>query len=229
MSDEIDDTEPEFPAVELDAGVRSVLARGDTWAEPPADLEASILAAMRLERDAPAVDRGESDTNVVPIAASASAGTSADTASSTQQQRRSRRAMVWVVGVAAALVAVAGVGIAVQRSVAPEATIALNSLDADATVRGEAELRETPSGVRIDLDLVGLPPAPDGSYYQGWLKNSAGELVTIGTFHARDGARDIVLWSGVETDDYDLLTITIQQEGAGAESSGVVVLSGSLP
>ena len=75
----------------------------------------------------------------------------------------------------------------------------------------------------------GAPPAPAGSYYQGWLRNKDGDAVTIGTFHGREGTNDIILWSGVDIADYPTLTVTIQQEGAGAESSGRVVLRGVIP
>ena len=84
-------------------------------------------------------------------------------------------------------------------------------------------------GFEIELDISGLPPAPAGSYYQGWLRNEDGDAVTIGTFHGREGTDDIILWSGVDIADYSALTVTIQQEGAGAESSGRVVLRGETP
>ena len=37
-----------------------------------------------------------------------------------------------------------------------------------------------------------------------------------------------MLWSGVDLERYPTLTVTLQQEGAGAESSGQVVLSGTV-
>ena len=45
--------------------------------------------------------------------------------------------------------------------------------------------------------------------------------------HARR-RRHVELWSGVPLDRYPTLTVTLQQEGAGQESSGQVVLSGEV-
>jgi hypothetical protein len=106
-------------------------------------------------------------------------------------------------------------------------TLAGTELAPDAA--GRANILPTDSGFKIKLDISGLPPAPAGSYYQGWLRNKDGNAVTIGTFHGREGTDDIILWSGVDIVDYPTLTVTIQQEGAGAESSGRVVLRGEIP
>jgi hypothetical protein len=95
--------------------------------------------------------------------------------------------------------------------------------DASAVVRVE----ETGSGVAIELDVRGLPPAEPGTYYQAWMKGPDG-LVTVGTFHLRGGDDSIELWSGVPPDRYPTLTVTLQQEGAGQQSSGRVVLSGDI-
>jgi hypothetical protein len=90
-----------------------------------------------------------------------------------------------------------------------------------------ARVEETGSGVAIELDVRGLPPAEPGTYYQAWMKGPDG-LVTVGTFHLRGGDDSIELWSGVPPDRYPTLTVTLQQEGAGQESSGRVVLSGDI-
>jgi hypothetical protein len=82
--------------------------------------------------------------------------------------------------------------------------------------------------VAIALDIRDLPPAPEGFYYQGWVRNEEGETVTIGTFHMRAGDSTVTLWSGVPVEEYPTLTITLQEEGAGPESSGQVVLRGSI-
>jgi Anti-sigma-K factor rskA len=90
-----------------------------------------------------------------------------------------------------------------------------------------ARVEETGSGVAIELDVSGLPPAERGTYYQAWMKGPDG-LVTVGTFHLRGGDDSVELWSGVPPDRYPTLTVTLQQEGAGQESSGRVVLSGDI-
>ncbi|MEJ7705278.1 MAG: anti-sigma factor [Geodermatophilaceae bacterium] len=133
-------------------------------------------------------------------------------------------------GTAGALMGVAAVGTAVVISQTGQdsTVVALTPTELAPDASGTAELSERPSGFSIELDIDGLPPAAEGSYYQAWLKNADGELVTIGTFHARDGSDDVILWSGVDPADYPTLTVTLQREGEGAQSSGQVVLTGSL-
>jgi hypothetical protein len=90
-----------------------------------------------------------------------------------------------------------------------------------------ATVEDTGSGVSIELDVSGLPPAEPGTYYQAWVKGPDG-LVTVGTFHMRGGDDKVDLWSGVPLDRYPTLTVTLQDEDAGQESSGRVVLSGDV-
>ena len=90
-----------------------------------------------------------------------------------------------------------------------------------------------------DFDVAGTELAPEasavatveelgsGTYYQAWVKGPEG-LVTVGTFHMRDGDDSVELWSGVPVDRYPTLTVTLQDEGGGQESSGRVVLSGQI-
>ena len=131
---------------------------------------------------------------------------------------------------AAAAVAVIGTVtvVAVTGDDDPDATtVALAGTDVEPNAEGQAEITSTPSGFEIQLDITGLPPAPAGAYYQAWLRND-GDAVTIGTFHGRQGSDDIILWSGVDVADFPTLTVTLQQVGGGAESSGIVVLRGDI-
>ncbi|WP_369275886.1 anti-sigma factor [Streptomyces sp. R11] len=103
-------------------------------------------------------------------------------------------------------------------------------LTASASAAGHADvtLRDTPSGVAIEADFQAIPPAPEGSYYEGWVTGERG-AVAIGTFHLRDGQSDVTLWAGVELADYPRMTVTLQKEGGGPASSGNIVLSGDVP
>ncbi len=92
----------------------------------------------------------------------------------------------------------------------------------------EATLTELGAGTEVVLEIEDLPPAPEGSYYQAWARSPDGELVSMGTFHMRDGDATVTLWSGVDPADFPTVTVTIQQLGAGPESSGQVVLRGSI-
>ncbi|HEX6578928.1 MAG TPA: anti-sigma factor [Jiangellaceae bacterium] len=180
--------------------------------DPPVALEDRTLAALRAE-----LDTGPAPT--------------VDEFAMARERRSRRRRWAPVLVAAAAAVAVGTVAtVAVIGNDEPESavvTLAGTELEPDAA--GRANIAPMDSGFEIELDISGLPPAPAGTYYQGWLRNEEGDAVTIGTFHGREGTADIVLWSGVDIADYPTITVTIQQERAGAESSGQVVLRGEIP
>jgi hypothetical protein len=184
------------------------------WVEPPAGLADSIIAAIAAERAvAPRT----------PVVAMPSAQPRASA------RRHRSRATWWIGAAAAAAVAVLAVGVVVSRDdseTVEQFSIAGTELDSDAAAT--AELNDLPNGVAIKLDISDLDPAPDGFYYQGWVRSDDGETVTIGTFHMRGGDGTVTLWSGVDVAEYPTLTVTLQEEGAGPESSGQVVLRGSI-
>ena len=159
------------------------------------------------------------------------AGPTVDEIAVARERRSRRRRWAPMLVAAAAVVAVGAVAtVAVTGNDEPESsvvTLAGTELEPDAA--GRATIASMDSGFEIELDISGPPPAPAGTYYQGWLRNEDGDAVTIGTFHGREGTDDIILWSGVDVADYPTLTVTIQQERAGAESSGQVVLRGEIP
>jgi hypothetical protein len=187
---------------------RDLLADDAVWAEPLPTGVDELLAAIQAESD-----------GTVPAAPAS--------APRVPSRRRSRRLVL--VAAAAGIVAVAGVVGVVVRSADDGAgqdfAVAGTELAPDAS--GVATVEETGSGVAIELDVSGLPPAEPGTYYQAWVKGPDG-LVTVGTFHMRGGDDHVDLWSGVPLDRYPTLTVTVQQEGAGQASSGRVVLSGEV-
>jgi Anti-sigma-K factor rskA len=141
------------------------------------------------------------------------------------------RLPVSVLAAAAALVVLAGaVGMfAITRGedhpAGTEFAIAGTPLVPDASANATVE--DQSAGVSIKLDVRGLPPAKPGTYYQAWVSGSDG-AVTIGTFHMRGGDGWIYLWSGVETDRYPTLNVTLENEGIDPASSGLVVLTGRI-
>jgi hypothetical protein len=196
---------PGDPARTDAEGVHDLLADEKLWAEPdPGGLE-SLLAAIESEAGPTVPERARHPRRPAP----------------------SRRLVL--VAAAAAVVLVAGVAAGVLRSGGGgggrEVAIAGTELAPDASATATVE--DTPSGVSIALDVHDLSPARPGTYYQAWVKGPSG-AVTIGTFHVREGDDTVDLWSGVELDRYPTLTVTVQQEGQGAESSGRVVLSGRV-
>ena len=190
----------------------AALRREELWVDPPVDLEDRTLAALRAELDtgpAPTVD---------------------ELAVARERRSRRRRWAPMLVAAAAAVAVGAVATVAVTGNDEPESTVVtLAGTELEPDAAGRANIAPTDSGFKIELDISGLPPAPAGTYYQGWLRNEDGDAVTIGTFHGREGTDDIILWSGVDIADYPTLTVTIQQERAGAESSGQVVLRGEIP
>lgn len=216
---------------ELPEGVAVVLQQRETWEEPPADLQDAVRAALLRARSSTASEDLSRPPTTPTDASEVAVG---DDLAAARHRRAERSSGEWrwprLLLVAAAVVGVAAVGTAVAVSQAgPESTVvALMPTEQEPSASGTAAISDTPSGFSIELDLEGLPPAAEGSYYQAWLKNAEGELVTIGTFHARDGSDDVILWSGVDPADYPTLTVTLQREGEGPQSSGQVVLVGTL-
>jgi Anti-sigma-K factor rskA len=187
---------------------RDLLADDAVWAEPSPTGVDELLAAIQAESG-----------GTVPAAPAS--------APRVPSRHRSRRLVL--VAAAAGIVAVAGIVGVVVRSADDGAgqdfAVAGTELAPDAS--GVATVEKTGSGVAIELDVSGLPPAEPGTYYQAWVKGPDG-LVTVGTFHMRGGDDHVDLWSGVPLDRYPTLTVTLQQEGAGQASSGRVVLSGEV-
>jgi hypothetical protein len=189
---------------ELDV-LRRMLASGEVWAEPPSDLTDAVVAGVRDAR----------------------AGSTAVPSQSTARPRRRNRMPMLLAAAAAVLVVVAAAGVVVSRNSGGAEQVALSSTELEPDASGSVSLRETGSGISISLSIADLPAAAPGTFYQAWMKGPKGS-VPIGTFHAREGDGPIELWSGVDIADYPTLTVTIQQEGAGPESSGRVVLTGDL-
>jgi hypothetical protein len=154
-------------------------------------------------------------------------------ASPSARRGRFGRPVVWG-GLAAAAAALV-VGVAVVELVGSTSDgdgtgqeVALAGTELAPGASAVATLRDTPTGVAVDLEVEGLPPAPEGSYYQAWVKGPAG-LVAIGTFHNREPDDEPVgLWSGVDTAAYPEITVTLEPEDGDPASSGQRVLGGSL-
>ena len=129
----------------------------------------------------------------------------------------------WIAVAAATVAVVAVASVVIDRPEPPDFTLAGTELAPAA----EADVRvvETPAGVVLTLEIVGLEPAEPGSYYQGWVV-SDDAAVSVGTFHMRGGDGSVAFWSGVEILDYPVLIITRQAETAGPAQSDQVVMTG---
>jgi hypothetical protein len=198
----LDDSLDDAARAELDE-LRRLLASASTWDDPPPDLADGIVADIQTE--AP---------QVRPTAG--------------RRRPTWLRPLATVAAAAAALVAVAAGVILVARDGDDGESFALAATEVIPAASGNATVESTGSGLAISLTIDGLPPAEPGTFYQAWMRGDVGS-VPIGTFHAREGDGPIELWSGVDVADYPLMTVTIQEEGAGPESSGIVVLRGEIP
>lgn len=190
------DVDPE--RIEL---IREVLAEETTWSEPPPQVLDSVLAS---------VGAGEGP----PPGAGKGAGTG-----------RPWAILAAVAGVAAVAVALVW-GPLGETAEPADTVVALAGSELAPEAEGTAAVRPTASGWWIRLDVAHLAPAPEGSYYQGWVANEQAE-VSIGTFHMRDGEEPVVLWSGVSLLEYPTIAVTLQQEGGDHGPSNSVVLTGS--
>lgn len=178
--------------------VREVLANSSTWVEPPAGLAERVAIGIGVRSDVVSPPR--------------------------------RRWLVpAVVGIAAALVAIVGLSGVLQRSPSsPDAVAVMEGTELIPDAGGTATIRDTSSGWAIRLEVEGLPPAAPGQYYQGWAWNEAGEGVSIGTFHLRNGSYPVTLWAGVDLVEYPWIWVTLQDEGAGPAVSDRVVMRGRI-
>ncbi|MDW3845671.1 anti-sigma factor [Micromonospora sp. BRA006-A] len=196
-------------------GIAAILRREAVWAAVPPDLATRILADVGAAAAQPGARTSDQPTPM----------RRGQARRSVPALRRHRFAL------AAAAAAVVGVGgalaVTVAQTDAPPTEVALVGTDLAQQSRGEARVEDTPSGVKISIDVSGLPPAAAGTYYEGWVSGDRGS-VAIGTFHLRKGSDGVVLWSGVDMRAYPTIKVTLQQEGRGPASSGQVLLAGSL-
>jgi hypothetical protein len=193
------------------------------WTDPPPSLADSIVAAI-------AAERAEQDVTAADSPAAVPAAAPVDELSRARGRRlERRRPTMWAALASAAAVLAIAVGIVATRGDGGGGEeLAMVPTDLIPGAAGTATVTEFDAGVAIELDVEGLPPAPDGQYYAGWVRSEDGELVGVGSFHMRGRDATVTLWSGVALEDYPILSVTIQTEGEGEGSSGQVVLRGTL-
>jgi hypothetical protein len=202
MNEHVDSVE-EPNAAEM-ATIDALLSRQEVWEEPPAELENQVAHAIA------------SLTSVTSLASSRSS--------------RRRRSTGWWLSAAAACIAIISVGVVVSEAgngdeVSAETEVELSGTAAAPAAFAKAELSATPAGLRIVLDVEGLPPAPEGHFYEAWVSSDT-IRVSAGTFHLRRGHKPIELWAGVADGDFSRLAITLEPLDGDTDSSGDVQLSG---
>jgi hypothetical protein len=211
--------------------LRDLLADEAMWAEPAPGGADALMAAIRAESSspqaAPAALAGDMEDMDVPRHRAQGRGRGRSRAYRATPAHRWR---LTVVAAAAAVVLVAGLAAVLVRGTGDERggqEFAIEGTPLAPEASAIARVEVVGSGAAIELEVERLPQAGSGRYYQAWVKGPAG-LVTVGTFHMRGGDDMVELWAGVDLERYPTLTVTIQEEGAGQESSGQVVLTGEI-
>jgi len=195
------DPHDELPEAQFGA-LRDLLGSAAVWGSPHPGVEENVIASVYEE------------ASLRPRMPSAPG--------------REDRRHLWIIAFAAAFLLIAGVSIGLLATRNDTGDIvSLQGTELAPGASASAELEPTPQGLRVLMSIIGLAPAEQGKYYQGWVRNDT-DGVTIGTFHLRGGDGEVELWAGVLADEYPIVTVTLQQEGAGPESSGQVVLRGRL-
>ena len=207
MTDDADET-PDVSG-DLPVEITAVLARQSTWDDVPPGLEDAIVSAISA---APIPTRAPATVTQLDAARS---------------RRQGRAAWPWWLAAAAAAVVVVAGAVMIGRSTDGEAglVVALAGTDLAPGASATAELASTPAGLKIVLDVDGLPGAADGEMYQAWI--SDGEVrVSAGSFHLRGGDPPIELWAGTADPAFTIITVTIEPIDDDNNSSGRVVLRG---
>lgn len=190
------------------ANLTTLLRDPIMWDQPATGAEDALIAEMHSETTQRSIT---TSTNVTSI---------------TSRSRIVRSAAIFATGIAAGMLLIFSVTMFKTDDNGVE--LALTGTELAPLASASALIDQGPLGVRIILDVTGLAPSPNGTYYQAWVRKSPEAGVSAGTFHLRGGDGEIELWAGVSTDEYPLIAVTLQQEGEGTESSGKVVLKGRL-
>ena len=205
----------------------AALADGSLAPERRAELEAQVAASGEL------ADRLAEQERAVSLMRSVAAQVEAPEAlrariDAQRRPRRVRAPRLALVGAAAAagIAAIAiGLGVFGSSTSGQSFQAALAATDLAPGASGEATLRKTSAGWRIQLDATGLPRLDGGRFYEAWLRNPAGVLVPVGTFN--QGPK-VTLWAGVPPTDFTTLTVTRERADGNQASSGEKVLVGPV-
>ena len=182
-----------------DVELDALLADPALWAQPSSGLDVRVVAAVR-----------EAARPLAP-------------ASSLLERRRFSAPLAALLGAAAACIVTIGAVRVIGRTPV-QATSALVSPPGGAGATGAAKMRETNSGWEIRLNTTGLKRLDKPLYYEAWVFGPKGD-VSIGTFHT---GTDVVLWAGVELDEYPELIITIESEDNNPSASDQRALVGPI-
>jgi anti-sigma-K factor RskA len=137
-------------------------------------------------------------------------------------RRRRARVLRPVVPVAAAALAAAAVALVVLLGggTPPATTLELHALRG---VPGAARL--TITGDRAELRGHGMPPSGPHDYYEAWLADARGRMVSMGTFRVgRDGTVDAHMPVAVDVRRYRLVDVSLEPDDGNPAHSATSVM-----
>lgn len=125
---------------------------------------------------------------------------------------------------AAAAVLVIALVVGGGQDAAAPTTIALRALPG---VSGDASL--TIAGADAQLRGRGLPPSGAHDYYEAWLADARGRMVSMGTFRVgRDGRVDVHMPVAVDVSRYALVDVSLEPDDGNPGHSDTSVLRAKL-
>jgi anti-sigma-K factor RskA len=160
------------------------------------------------------------------------AGTDAD-ADAAGEPRRRRRPGRRVALAAAAVAAVAAVAVVLAARGAdapipapPPTTLALRPL---AGTAGRAQLTLNGAGTAAELRASRLRPSGAHDYYEAWLADDRGRMVSMGTFRVpRSGHVDVHMSVAVDVTNYELVDVSLEPDDGDPSHSDRSVLRARL-
>lgn len=209
--------------------------------DAPADLWDRIAVAAGLPVDDTPGAEGDGDhphDAPAPTAAPISAPAAAPAAQVVAlDQHRARRWRATVVAVAAAVVLVVGGGVflANRSDGGPTELAAAELVPFEGAEVGDAaghvELIDAGDELSLRVDMRDLPAPAPGTFYELWLLDpETGEPISVATMKdgSSDVTTDITLPPGTDTERFDVVDVSVQEDDAGPEHSGNSVLRGTL-
>ena len=200
--------------------LRALLTEEATWIDPDPALEERLVIAIAI---AIAIAEDAATLKEAPPLTDANTAAPAHRRPAFRFARHRVLAPALAAGLAAIIAAV--ILIASRGPALTQFSVILHGTALAPGASGRATLTKTNAGWRVNLTAHGLSQRKqNGTYYQAWLKNQAGDLVPIGTFNQ---PADITMWSGVSPQHgYTTLTVTRQHASMTTTSSRQTVLTG---
>jgi anti-sigma-K factor RskA len=145
------------------------------------------------------------------------------------RHRPAGRWRLWL-PVAAALLVVAVLSFGVLRTVSDSsAELALSATSVAPQAGAELRGERVGDNLKVELEAWGLPEPRVGEYYEMWYAKKGGGRISCGTFTVRpEGHTTVSMSAPASSVDYPEVEITLEPDDGDPDSSGKVVLKGSL-